>query len=88
MSSNSTTEDVAPDEVTQATASDDDTGDPDDTSNLANAEMTVLGAITSDVTSAEYSSRISVLSDQLKYLRASRRTERMQKTKNHCIVRG
>ena len=33
--------------------------------------MTVSGAITSDVTSAEYSSRISVLSEHLRSLRAS-----------------
>ena len=71
MSSNSTTADVAPEEVTQAISSNDDVGDPVDTSNLAHAELTVSGAITSDVTSTEYNSRISVLSDQLRSLRAS-----------------
>ena len=58
MASNATTADVAPEEVTQ-TSSDDDAGDIDDTSNLAQAEVIVVGANAgSDVTSEEYSSRV------------------------------
>ena len=71
MSSNTTTADVEPEEVTQHASSEDDAGDPDDTNNLAHAEMIVSGEMTSDVTSDEYSSRISVLQNQLKSLRAS-----------------
>ena len=71
MSSNSTNADVTPEEVTQAISSYDDAGDPDNTSNLAHAELTASGAITPDAMSAEYSSMISVLSEQLRSLRAS-----------------
>ena len=63
MASNATTADVAPEEVTQATSSEDDVGDSDDTNSSAfHAEMNVSGGMTSNVTSDEYSSRISVLS--------------------------
>jgi chromosome segregation ATPase len=71
MSSNTTTADVEPEEVTQHASSEDDAGDPDDTNNLAHAEMIVSGEMTSDVTSDEYSSRIQELSDQVQTLRAS-----------------
>ena len=54
MSSNSTTADVAPEEVTPAASSEDDAGDPDDTNNLAHAEMNVSGDMTSDVTSDSF----------------------------------
>ena len=92
MASNATTADVAPEKITQATSSEDDVVDPDDTnSSGSHADMNVLGGMTSDVTSDEYSSRISVLSEQLKSLRAATqlrcRIERMQKTKRHCISR-
>ena len=70
MSSNTTTADVEPKEVTQHASSVDEAGDLDDTNNSL-AEMIVSGDMTSDVTSDEYSSRISVLQNQLKSLRAS-----------------
>ena len=70
MSSNTTTADVEPEEVTQHASSEDEAGDLDDTNNSF-AEMIVSGDMTSDVTSDEYSSRISVLQNQLKSLRAS-----------------
>ena len=71
MSSNSTTADVDPEEVMQAASSDDDAGDLDGTNHLAEAELTVSGGDTSDVTSAEYSTRIQELSEQVQTLRAS-----------------
>ena len=71
MASNTTTADVESEEVTQAASLEDDAGDPDDTNNLAHAEMIVSGGDTSDVTSAEYSTRIQELSEQVQTLRAS-----------------
>ena len=74
MASNATTADGAPEKVTQAAASEDDVGDPDDTNSsnsASHAEMIVSGGMTSDVTSDEYSSKIFVLSEQLRPLRAS-----------------
>ena len=76
MASNATTADVELEEVTQAASSEDDAGacagDLDDTNSSASyAEMIVSGAMASDATSDEYSSMISVLSEQLSSLRAS-----------------
>ena len=71
MSSTSTTADVEPEEVTQQhVSSEDEDGDLDGTNNSF-AELIVSGVNTSDVTSDEYSSRISVLQNQVKSLRAS-----------------
>ena len=55
----------------QAVSSNDDAGDLDGTNHLAEAELNVSGGDASDVTSAEYSTRIYVLQNQLKSLRAS-----------------
>ena len=72
MLSDVTTADVTPGEVASNGSSDDDAGDTDDHSIQQSAEVIVLGANAgSDVTSEEYSSRISVLQNQLKSLRAS-----------------
>ena len=72
MLSDVTTADVTPGEVASNGSSDDDAGDKDDHSTQQSAEVIVLGANAgSDVTSEEYSSRISVLQNQLKSLRAS-----------------